>query len=180
MYGDKIEMIMNDILGIVQIISGLAVIASVVYLARKVSQTSKIVRAQFGHGLTSRLYERYFLSAKDKEFSRFLAKDWSKDGMEDYEYWRITLWINTILVDLFDTYDQHRQNLIDSTHLKMRVTLLKTGLMKTKMGEPTWRIWRESRDPEFVEWFENEFFGRTLSALDEATNPEWERLNMKN
>ena len=43
MYGDKIEMIMNDILGIVQIISGLAVIASVVYLARKVSQTSKIV-----------------------------------------------------------------------------------------------------------------------------------------
>lgn len=137
MYGDKIEMIMNDILGIVQIISGLAVIASVVYLAREVSQTSKIVRAQFGHGLTSRLYERYFLSAKDKEFSKFLAKDWSKDGMEDYEYWRVTLWINTILVDLFDTYDQHRQNLIDSTHLKMRVTLLKTGLMKTKMGEPT-------------------------------------------
>ena len=134
MYGDKIEMIMNDILGIVQIISGLAVIASVVYLARKVSQTSKIVRAQFGHGLTSRLYERYFASAKDKDFSRFLAKDWSKDGMEDYEYWRITLWINTILVDLFDTYDQHRQNLIDSTHLKMRVTLLKTGLIKTKMG----------------------------------------------
>ena len=138
------------------------------------------MRAQFGHGLTSRLYERYFLSAKDKEFSKFLAKDWSKDGMEDYEYWRVTLWINTILVDLFDTYDQHRQNLIDSTHLKMRVTLLKTGLMKTKMGEPTWRIWKEARDPEFVEWFENEFFGRTLSALDEATNPEWERLNMKN
>ena len=173
-------MIMNDILGTVQIISGLAVIASVVYLAREVSQTSKIVRAQFGHGLTSRLYERYFLSAKDKEFSKFLAKDWSKDGMEDYEYWRVTLWINTILVDLFDTYDQHRQNLIDSTHLKMRVTLLKTGLMKTKMGEPTWRIWKKARDPEFVEWFENEFFGRTLSNIDEATNPEWERLNMKN
>ena len=71
MYGDKIEMIMNDILGIVQIISGLAVIASVVYLARKVSQTSKIVRAQFGHGLTSRLYEPYFLSAKDRVFKVF-------------------------------------------------------------------------------------------------------------
>ena len=107
--------IIDNILGIVQIISGLAVIASVVYLARELSQTSKIVRAQFGHGLTSRLYERYFLSAKDKEFSAFLSKDWSKDSMEDYEYWRITLWINTILVDLFDTYDQHRQKLIDDT-----------------------------------------------------------------
>ena len=125
---------MNDILGIVQIISGLAVIASVVYLAREVSQTSKIARAQFGHGLTSRLYERYFLSAKDKEFSKFLAKDWSKDGMEEYEYWRVMLWINTLLVDLIDTYDQYRQDLIDSTYLKMRVTLLKTGLMQ-KNGE---------------------------------------------
>ena len=80
-------MIIDNILGIVQIINGLAVIASVVYLAREVSQTSKIVRAQFGHGLTSRLCERYFLSAKDKEFSAFLSKDWSKDRMEDYEYW---------------------------------------------------------------------------------------------
>tara|TARA_E500000331_G_scaffold209397_1_gene200756 strand:+ start:179 stop:619 length:441 start_codon:yes stop_codon:yes gene_type:complete len=134
MYRDKIEMIMNDILEIVQIISGLAVIASVVYLAREVSQTSKIVRAQFGSGLTSRVYERYFLSAKDKEFSKFLAKDWSKDGMEEYEYWRVMLWINTLLVDLIDTYDQYRQDLIDSTYLKMRVTLLKTGLMQ-KNGE---------------------------------------------
>ena len=134
MCGDKIKIIMNDILGIVQIISGLAVIASVVYLAREVSQTSKIARAQFGHGLTSRLYERYFLSAKDKEFSKFLAKDWSKDGMEEYEYWRVMLWINTLLVDLIDTYDQYRQDLIDSTYLKMRVTLLKTGLMQ-KNGE---------------------------------------------
>ena len=172
-------MIMDDILGIVQIISGVAVIASVIYLAREVSQTSRIVRAQFGHGLTSRLYERYFLSAKDKEFSQFLSKDWSKDDLEDYDHWRITLWINTILVDLFDTYDQHRQKLVDSTHLKMRVTLLKTGLMRTRMGEPTWRIWKQARDPEFVEWFEKEFFGRKLDIIDTGSNVEWEKLNMK-
>ena len=67
-------MIIDNILGIGQIISGLAVIAPVVYLAREVSQTFKIVRAQFGHGLTSRLYERYFLSVKDKEFLHFCRK----------------------------------------------------------------------------------------------------------
>ena len=70
-------MVLDSILGVVQIISGIAVIASVIYLAREVSQTTKVVRAQFGHGLISRLYERYFLSAKDKEFSKFLSKDWS-------------------------------------------------------------------------------------------------------
>ena len=68
-------MVLENILGIVQILSGIAVISSVVYLAREVSQTTKVVRAQFGHGLISRLYERYFLSAKDKEFSKFLSKD---------------------------------------------------------------------------------------------------------
>ena len=57
-------MVIDNILGVVQIISGIAVIASVIYLAREVSQTTKVVRAQFGHGLISRLYERYFLSAK--------------------------------------------------------------------------------------------------------------------
>ena len=172
-------MVLENILGIVQILSGIAVISSVVYLAREVSQTTKVVRAQFGHGLISRLYERYFLSAKDKEFSKFLSKDWSSADLEDYEYWRITLWINTILVDLFDTYDQHRQKLVDSTHLQMRVTLLKTGLMKTKMGEPTWRIWRQARDPEFVTWFEKEFFDGPLEDLEDDKNLEWEKLNMK-
>ena len=54
-------MVLENILGIVQILSGIAVISSVVYLAREVSQTTKVVRAQFGHGLISRLYERYFL-----------------------------------------------------------------------------------------------------------------------
>ncbi|MBH68695.1 MAG: hypothetical protein CMM58_10110 [Rhodospirillaceae bacterium] len=172
-------MIWENILGVVQICSGIAVIASVIYLAREVSQTTRVVRAQFGHGLTSRLYERYFLSAKDKEFSQFLSKDWSNDELENYEYWRITLWINTILVDLFDTYDQHRQKLVDSTHLNMRITLLKTGLMRTKMGEPTWRIWKQARDPEFVNWFEMEFFGHRLEDSKDGGNIEWENLNMK-
>ena len=44
-------MVLANILGIVQILSGIAVISSVVYLAREVSQTTKVVRAQFGHGL---------------------------------------------------------------------------------------------------------------------------------
>ena len=56
---------------------------------------------------------------------------------------------------------------------------LKTGLMKTKMGEPTWRIWRQARDPEFVAWFEQEFFGGPLENIEDSKNLEWETLNMK-
>ena len=51
--------------------------------------------------------------------------------------------------------------------------------MKTKMGEPTWRIWRQARDPEFVAWFEQEFFGGPLEKTEDSKNLEWETLNMK-
>ncbi len=50
------------------------------------------------------------------------------DQLQDYEYWRSTLWINTCLVDTFDTYDQYKHGLVDITHLDMRMNLLKTGL----------------------------------------------------
>ena len=67
-------MVLDSILGVVQIISGIAVIASVIYLAREVSQTTKVVRAQFGHGLISRLYERYFYLQRIKNSRNFFLK----------------------------------------------------------------------------------------------------------
>ena len=52
------------------------VIVSVVYLAIQINQQNKITRAQFGHTLTQRQYDRYFSSSRDGEFSEFLSKDW--------------------------------------------------------------------------------------------------------
>ena len=171
-------MTLQTLIVLAQFVAALGVICSVVYLAIQVRQNARITKAQFGHSLTSRLYERYFLSAKDQEFTRFLAKNWSQDELEDYEYWRITLWINTCLVDIFDTYDQHKHGLVDITHLNMRMNILKSGIMKTRMGRPTWEIWKVNRTPEFIEWFETEIYGGPL--ID--SHPEesaWQDLNMK-
>ena len=44
---------------IVQIIAALGVVVSVVYLGVQINQQNKITKAQFGHSLTQRLYERY-------------------------------------------------------------------------------------------------------------------------
>ena len=62
---------------IVQIIAALGVVVSVVYLGIQIHQQNEITKAQFGHSLTQRQYERYFASSKDGEFSEFLSKDWS-------------------------------------------------------------------------------------------------------
>ena len=45
---------------IVQIVAALGVVVSVIYLGLQIKQHNTITKAQFGHSLTQRLYDRYF------------------------------------------------------------------------------------------------------------------------
>ena len=63
----------DTILLIVQMVAAFGVLVSVIYLGLQIHQQNEITKAQFGHSLTQRMYERYFNTAKDKEFSNFLA-----------------------------------------------------------------------------------------------------------
>ena len=58
---------------IVQMVAAFGVLVSVIYLGLQIHQQNEITKAQFGHSLTQRMYGRYFNTAKDKEFSNFLA-----------------------------------------------------------------------------------------------------------
>jgi len=49
--------------------------------------------------------------------------------------------------------------------------------METKMGIPTWNFWKQSREKEFVEWFEINVFGRVLDS-DGGVSNEFDELNM--
>ena len=69
-------MTLQKLIVLAQFVAALGVISSVVYLAIQVRQNAKITKAQFGHSLTSRLYERYFLAAKDRSSLVF----WQKTG----------------------------------------------------------------------------------------------------
>ena len=61
---------------VVQIIAALGVVVSVIYLGVQIHQQNEITKAQFGHSLTQRQYERYFATARDGEFADFLSKDY--------------------------------------------------------------------------------------------------------
>ena len=92
------------ILFIVQIIAAAGVVISVVYLGIQIHQQNEITKASFGHSLTQRLYDRYFNTTKDAEFSEFLSKDWASDDLTPTDTWRINHFIIMCLVDLFDVY----------------------------------------------------------------------------
>ena len=145
---------------IVQMVAAFGVVVSVIYLGVQIHQQNEITKAQFGHSLTQRMYERYFNTSKDDEFSKFLSKDWSDtEKLSDSERWRVAVFVNMILVDIFDTYDKVKKGFVDESHLEMRIHMLKLGTMKTDIAKMTWNYWKSTRDNQFIEWFESEIYG---------------------
>ena len=149
----------ETIIIIVQMVAAFGVVVSVIYLGIQIHQQNEITKAQFGHSLTHRMYERYFNTSKDKEFSNFLSKDWAAGELDNADKWRVAVYVNALLVDIFDTYEKVEKGFVDETHLKMRMHLLKLGTMEAPIAQSTWKYWRGIKSKEFVEWFETEIYG---------------------
>ncbi len=149
----------ETIIIIVQMIAAFGVVVSVIYLGIQIHQQNEITKAQFGHSLTHRMYERYFNTSKDKEFSNFLSKDWAAGELDNADKWRVAVYVNALLVDIFDTYEKVEKGFVDETHLKMRMHMLKLGTMKAPIAQSTWKYWRGIKSKEFVKWFETEIYG---------------------
>ena len=148
----------------VQIIAALGVVVSVVYLGIQINQQNKITKAQFGHSLTQRLYERYFETSTNRDYAEFLAKDWNADDLTPTDITRIQMAVITYLVDIFDVYDKVQEGLVNKSHLETRMNTLKLGVMKTTAAKVVWSYWKNNREQSFIDWFESEIYD------DEAGN----------
>ncbi len=120
-------MSIQDIGSLGEFVAALATVITLIYLSAQIKQNNLITKAEFGHGLTHRLYDRFFNTAKDKEFAEFIAKDWAAEDLEDSEKSRVTWFSIMLLVDVFDVYDKVKQGLVEEKHLDMRVHMLSTG-----------------------------------------------------
>ena len=59
---------------IVQIIAVLCAVISVVYLAVQIHKQNEIIEAQSAHSLTQNVYERYFVTTNNVEFSELPSR----------------------------------------------------------------------------------------------------------
>ena len=90
------------IVDIAQVISSFAMVISVIYLGIQIRHNHKIMKLEFGFKLNERLYKRYFQSSHNENFAKLLSRNWREEEFEDHDYWRMTLWIQTCLVDIFE------------------------------------------------------------------------------
>ncbi len=152
-------MTLDQIANWAQIVEAVILSLSIVFIGAEARQTLQHSRTQFGHGLTDRLYDRYFAISRDPNFSQFLIKDWSGDELQGEEYFRALNLLGADLIDLFDTYDAWKEGLVGKVHLEMRMQLIKLGAFLSPVGRTTWDHWRTTRDQEFRDWFETEVYG---------------------
>ena len=172
----------EDLGNIGEFIGSLGVIFSLIYLGKQIKQQNEVTRAQFGHSLTQRLYDRYFQTSKDGAYAEFMSLDWSSDSLTPKDSWRIQMAIMTYLVDIFDVYDKVKVGLVDRSHLNTRMHTLKLGVMKTANAKNVWRYWKLNRDREFVEWFEQEIYdGASISEDNRSVEEQLlrDKLNVK-
>ena len=160
-----------------QLIAALATVLTLIYLSAQIRQTNLITKARFGHEITERTYERYFQSAKDNEFSEFLAKDWATEDLNKSETQRVLNFSVMLLVDLFDIYDKVYQGLVEKKHLDFRTHVLRTGIFRSPLGLRAWNFWKITREKTFVEWFEKNIIDqREIEQLVNEMNekdPKW-------
>ncbi len=152
-------MTLDQIANWAQIVEAVILSLSIVFIGAEARQTLQHSRTQFGHGLTDRLYDRYFAISRDPNFSQFLIKDWSTEELQGEEYFRALNLLGADLIDLFDTYDAWKEGLVGRVHVDMRMQLIKLGAFLSPVGKETWDLWKSTRDEEFCEWFEAEVYG---------------------
>tara|TARA_Y100001958_G_C21212755_1_gene538338 strand:+ start:345 stop:893 length:549 start_codon:yes stop_codon:yes gene_type:complete len=167
----------NSLGSLGELIAALATVLTLIYLSIQIRQTNMITRARFGHEITERTYERYFQSAKDNEFSQFLAKDWAKEELDPSETQRVLNFSVMLLVDLFDIYDKVEQGLVEVKHLEFRAHVLRTGIFRSPLGLRAWNFWKVTRQSSFVEWFEKNIIDqKEIEKLFNEMNkddPKW-------
>ena len=171
-------MTLDEIANWAQIVEAVILSLSIVFIGAEARQTLQHSRTQFGHGLTDRLYDRYFAISRDPSFSQFLIKDWSGDDLQGEEYFRALNLLGADLIDLFDTYDAWKEGLVGRVHLEMRMQLVKLGAFLSPVGRATWDHWRTTRDQEFCDWFETEVYGGPLGNETSEDEDHGHDLNL--
>ena len=104
-----------------ELIGAIGLFVSIFYLAVQVNQQNEITRAQFGFSLSQRLYDRFFKMAQDPKFCELLSRDWANTELEGPERWQAGMYINTLFVDIFDTYDKIEIGMAEKIQLQMRM-----------------------------------------------------------
>ena len=142
-------MTLSDLASIGSFVSGMAVLASLIYLALQVRQGEKNQRAIVQQERVSRSSDQLFRLADPALVRAWMKGLKSVEDLTDEEAFQFTLVTTAMLRSVEDAYFQHKLRLLDSASLNNQVSPLR-GVVATASGVALWKSVRSNYDESFA------------------------------
>jgi hypothetical protein len=141
-------MTLADLASIGSLVSGVAVLVSLVYLSLQVRQTEKNQRALMNQGVATRAMERIAWIAEPDISDLFTRTVLGESDFSAQELMRLAVMLRVMLISGQDVYTQQRSGLLDQ--IMFDATM---GGVKFWLSQPAFRaIWKSGRLSYAPEW----------------------------
>lgn len=161
-------MTLSDFATLTTAISGIAVTASLVYLAIQTHQNSKHTRALLQQGQADRVVSTLVAFANPDLAEAWIAGNGGTPSpIKGVQFAQIC---NAIVYDMSDFYNQSREGLAQGEQYEHACVGYST-LMQQPGMQAYWKAWREARAkvaPDFIAWVDG-----LASKVVTGSNPSW-------
>jgi hypothetical protein len=149
-------MTLEQIAYLAEIVAALAVVASLIYVARQLSQNNEQLAAQARATRVSNRLNAYLLPVNDRDLADALIKQGNREPLSECENLILGRYIGSLLVAFQHVYAESRRGLIDEGSIPVETW------RKMFSGEdaywpeltPFWAAHIDALDPDFVQWME--------------------------
>jgi hypothetical protein len=142
-------MTLSDIASIATVISGLAVLGSLVYLSLQIRQSSKHTKALIQQGRALQTQNIWFQTAATRGLSEVFERGIDADQtMDRSQYAQFYLWMGAVYFTWEDLFYQHRDGLVDDERHVGTLNQLKQNFQRPGF-RAAWTMLRTNYGREF-------------------------------
>ena len=142
-------MSLSDLAALVSVVSGLAVLASLVYLAQQTRQNSQHTRALIQQGRVARSSDQILRFAMPELAPVYLKGLAGSTDMSELELFQFQGMFVAMLRSVEDTYFQFDLKLLDEQSLQNQLTSFRSTI-NARGGLALWTVLRDAFDPQLV------------------------------
>ena len=146
-------MTLSDLTSIVGVISGLAVLGSLVYLSLQVRQTERNQRALMNQGVINRISENLRWSTEPHMAELLASVEAGKSQFTGEELLKLRMRLRNILFHTQDVYVQHNAGMLDQITLENSLIGIRS-LLVVPVYRALWKLHRETYAPEFIAYID--------------------------
>jgi len=146
-------MTLSDLAAIGSLVSGLAVLVSLVYLSLQVRQTERNQRALMNQGVINRISENLRWSTEPHMVELLVSVEAGKSQFTAEELFKLRFRLRNILFNTQDIYVQHNAGLLDQITLDNSLIGIRS-LLVIPVYRALWKLHRETYAPEWIAYID--------------------------